>query len=122
MGLGKSAMSAAGRLSCHRWAMAMWAVLAAVPVAAQDFPQFGDELYRPRLRQPGKDVMWLPTPDAMLEQIVAQHFDLTPGGIIRDLDLLRPIYRKSAAFGHFGREEFPWEAIDRADDLRRAVE
>jgi len=48
----------------------MWAVLAAVPVAAQDFPQFGDELYRPRLRQPGKDVMWLPTPDAMVERML----------------------------------------------------
>ena len=40
------------------------------PVAAQDFPQYGDDLYRPRLRQPGKDVMWLPTPDAMVEQML----------------------------------------------------
>ena len=40
-------------------------------MVAQDFPQFGDELYRPRLRQPGKDVMWLPTPDAMVERMLA---------------------------------------------------
>ena len=40
------------------------------PLAAQDFPQYGDDLYRPRLRQPGKDVMWLPTPDAMVERML----------------------------------------------------
>ena len=45
---------------------ALPALLAAALVAAQDSPQYGDELYRPRLRQPGKDVMWLPTPDAMV--------------------------------------------------------
>jgi len=43
----------------------------ATPLGAQDFPQFGDDLYRPRLRQPGKDVMWLPTPDAMVERMLA---------------------------------------------------
>ena len=42
----------------------------AAPLAAQEFPQFGDDLYRPRLRQPGKDVMWLPTPDAMVQQML----------------------------------------------------
>ena len=42
----------------------------AAPLAAQEFPQFGDDLYRPRLRQPGKDVMWLPTPDAMVERML----------------------------------------------------
>jgi S-adenosylmethionine synthetase len=62
-------------------------------------------------------------PDALLEQLVAQHFDLTPGGIIRDLDLLRPIYRKSAAFGHFGREDpdFSWERTDRVAVLRETA-
>ena len=48
-------------------------------------------------------------------------FDFRPAAIIRDLDLRRPIYRETAAYGHFGRKEFPWEATDRADDLRRAV-
>jgi SAM-dependent methyltransferase len=43
----------------------------AAPSDAQEFPQFGDELYRPRLRQPGKDVMWLPTPDALVERMLA---------------------------------------------------
>ena len=48
-------------------------------------------------------------------------FDFRPAAIIRDLDLARPIYRETAAYGHFGRKEFPWEATDRADDLRAAV-
>jgi S-adenosylmethionine synthetase len=47
-------------------------------------------------------------------------FDFRPAAIIRDLDLGRPIYRDTAAYGHFGRKEFPWEATDRADDLRAA--
>jgi S-adenosylmethionine synthetase len=47
-------------------------------------------------------------------------FDLTPAGIIRDLDLLRPIYRKTAAYGHFGREDadFNWEKTDRIDAIK----
>jgi S-adenosylmethionine synthetase len=48
-------------------------------------------------------------------------FDFRPAAIIRDLDLRRPIYEDTAAYGHFGRKEFPWEATDRADDLRRAL-
>ena len=58
-------------------------------------------------------------PDAMLEDLVLRHFDLRPKGIIRMLDLLRPIYRKTAAYGHFGREEpeFTWERTDRAAEL-----
>ena len=52
---------------------------------------------------------------------VREVFDFRPAAIIRDLDLARPIYRETAAYGHFGRKEFPWEATDRADDLRRAV-
>jgi len=48
-------------------------------------------------------------------------FDFRPAAIIRDLDLARPIYRETAAYGHFGRKESPWEATDRADDLRAAV-
>ena len=52
---------------------------------------------------------------------VVEAFDFRPAAIIRDLDLRRPIYRETAAYGHFGRKEFPWEATDRADDLRRAL-
>jgi S-adenosylmethionine synthetase len=48
-------------------------------------------------------------------------FDFRPAAIIRDLDLRRPIYHETAAYGHFGRKEFPWEATDRVDDLRRAL-
>ena len=47
-------------------------------------------------------------------------FDFRPAAIIRDLDLRRPIYRDTAAYGHFGRKGFPWEETDRAEDLRRA--
>jgi S-adenosylmethionine synthetase len=53
---------------------------------------------------------------------IRELFDFRPAAIIRDLDLARPIYRETAAYGHFGRKEFPWEATDRVDDLRRAVE
>jgi SAM-dependent methyltransferase len=56
----------------------------AEPLAAQDFPQFGDELYRPRLRQPGKDVMWLPTPDAMVVRML-QAAKTTRDDIVYDL-------------------------------------
>ncbi|HEY5904546.1 MAG TPA: methionine adenosyltransferase [Actinomycetota bacterium] len=48
-------------------------------------------------------------------------FDFRPAAIIRALDLARPIYRETAAYGHFGRKEFPWEGTDRVDDLRAAV-
>ncbi len=58
-----------------------------------------------------------------IEKAVLDVFDLRPGAIIRDLDLRRPIYKKTAAYGHFGREDadFTWERTDRADDLRRAA-
>jgi S-adenosylmethionine synthetase len=55
-----------------------------------------------------------------LIDVVWEAFDFRPAAIIRDLDLQRPIYEDSAAYGHIGRKEFPWEAIDRADELRRA--
>ncbi|HET7236468.1 MAG TPA: methionine adenosyltransferase [Actinomycetota bacterium] len=48
-------------------------------------------------------------------------FDFRPAAIIRDLGLRQPIYKDTAAYGHFGRKEFPWEATDRADELRRAL-
>ncbi len=58
-----------------------------------------------------------------IEQLVLEHFELTPLGMIKYLDLRRPIYRKTAAYGHFGREDpdFTWERTDKADDLRRAA-
>jgi S-adenosylmethionine synthetase len=57
--------------------------------------------------------------DERLEALVQQHFDLRPKGIVRMLDLLRPIYQKTAAYGHFGRNEpeFSWERTDRAGEL-----
>ncbi len=55
-----------------------------------------------------------------IEQAVEQVFDLRPGAILRDLDLQRPIYRKTAAYGHFGREGFPWEQTNRVDELKAA--
>jgi S-adenosylmethionine synthetase len=58
-----------------------------------------------------------------IEALVREHFDLRPAAILRDLDLRRPIYTKTAAYGHFGRDEhdFTWERVDKADALRAAV-
>ncbi len=62
-------------------------------------------------------------PEARLEAVVPEVFDLTPAGIIRDLDLRRPVYAATAAFGHFGREQdgFTWERLDRVEQLRERV-
>lgn len=62
-------------------------------------------------------------PVASIEAAVKATFDLRPAAIIRDLDLRRPIYRKTAAYGHFGRElpEFTWERLDRVDALKAAI-
>jgi S-adenosylmethionine synthetase len=62
-------------------------------------------------------------PATKIEEAVLQVFDLRPAAIIRDLDLLRPIYQKTAAYGHFGRQEpdFSWEFTDRVDALRAAA-
>src|SRR5256712_5091463 len=58
--------------------------------------------------------------NAVLEKLIRRHFDFTPGGIIKYLNLRRPIYKQTAAYGHFGRSEpaFTWERTDRAKDLR----
>jgi S-adenosylmethionine synthetase len=60
--------------------------------------------------------------DEEIIKLILNHFDLRPKAIIQHLDLLRPIYKKTAAFGHFGREldEFSWEKTDKADELREA--
>ena len=60
-------------------------------------------------------------PDSRLEELVRRHFDLRPNGIIDHLDLRKPIYKKTAAYGHFGRENegFRWELLDRVEDLKR---
>jgi S-adenosylmethionine synthetase len=62
-------------------------------------------------------------PVERIEELVREHFDLRPAAILRDLDLRRPIYTKTAAYGHFGREEgdFTWERTDKADALRIAA-
>ena len=62
-------------------------------------------------------------PDERIVELINQHFDLRPAAIIRDLDLRRPIYRATAAYGHFGRNDIdaPWERTDKADALRSAA-
>ncbi|HKU56047.1 MAG TPA: methionine adenosyltransferase [Gaiellaceae bacterium] len=62
-------------------------------------------------------------PVATIEELVREHFDLRPAAILRDLDLRRPIYAKTAAYGHFGRDDgdFTWERTDKADTLRAAA-
>ena len=61
--------------------------------------------------------------EAKIEKLVSEHFDLRPKAIIQTLDLLRPIYKNTAAYGHFGRTEpeYKWEHTDKADVLRDAA-
>ena len=62
-------------------------------------------------------------PDTELDKIIMREIDMTPRGIIKRLDLLRPIYRKTAAYGHFGRndKDFTWERLDLVKTLQQAV-
>ena len=59
--------------------------------------------------------------ESRVEDCVKELFDLSPAGIIKELDLLRPIYKKTAAYGHFGREDkgFTWEEINRVNDIKK---
>ncbi|NEU36440.1 methionine adenosyltransferase domain-containing protein, partial [bacterium LRH843] len=59
-------------------------------------------------------------PDS-IESAVREVFDLRPGAIVRDLDLLKPGYRATAAYGHFGRPGFSWETLSRLDEFTSAV-
>ena len=62
--------------------------------------------------------------EALIEQAVRHVFDLRPAALIEDLDLRRPIYRKTSNYGHFGRElpEFSWERTDRVDQLKSYIQ
>ncbi|MCP5079333.1 MAG: methionine adenosyltransferase, partial [Psychromonas sp.] len=57
----------------------------------------------------------------LIVQLINEHFDLRPYGLIEMLDLIKPIYQETAAYGHFGREQFPWEALDKVEDLKSAA-
>ena len=57
----------------------------------------------------------------VLVKLVREFFDLRPYGLIKMLNLIQPIYRQTAAYGHFGREQFPWEKVERAEELRAAA-
>jgi S-adenosylmethionine synthetase len=59
--------------------------------------------------------------DEEIVRVVKKLFNLTPDGIIETLDLRKPVYTKTAAYGHFGRDEFTWEKTDRVEDIKRAV-
>jgi S-adenosylmethionine synthetase len=61
--------------------------------------------------------------DEKIAKLISEHFDLRPGAIIRDLDLRRPIYRATAAYGHFGRDDIdlPWERLNKVNDLKSAA-
>ncbi|VEJ09662.1 methionine adenosyltransferase [Actinobacillus delphinicola] len=59
--------------------------------------------------------------ESLLVKLVREIFDLRPYGLIKMLDLIQPIYRDTAAYGHFGREQFPWEKLDRVEELRSAA-
>ena len=60
-------------------------------------------------------------PENEIENLVTKYFDMRPAEIVKQLDLKRPIYQKTAAYGHFGRNEpeFGWENTDKADELRK---
>jgi S-adenosylmethionine synthetase len=60
-------------------------------------------------------------PEQRIEEAAKKVFDLTPAGIIKNLNLRRPIYQKTASYGHFGRAEFPWEKTDKVDELKKAI-
>jgi len=60
-------------------------------------------------------------PEENIEKAISKIFDLSPAGIIKMLDLRRPIYLKTAAYGHFGRSEFPWEKTDKVEELKKAI-
>ena len=57
-------------------------------------------------------------------KLIEKNFSLTPAGIIKSLDLLRPIYKQTAAYGHFGRTDvdLPWERLDKVDALKKALQ
>jgi S-adenosylmethionine synthetase len=57
----------------------------------------------------------------LIIKLVREHFDLRPYGLIEMLDLIKPIYQETAAYGHFGREQFPWEALDKVEELKAAA-
>jgi S-adenosylmethionine synthetase len=59
--------------------------------------------------------------EGRIEKAVSKVFDLSPAGIIKTLDLRRPIYLKTAAYGHFGRSEFPWEKTDKVEELKKVI-
>ena len=61
-------------------------------------------------------------PVADIEAAVKKVFDCTPAGIVKTLDLKRPIYSATAAYGHFGRKEFPWEQTDKVEALKKCVQ
>jgi S-adenosylmethionine synthetase len=61
-------------------------------------------------------------PDEQIINLIQTHFDLTPQGIIEEHDLLRPIYRQTATYGHYGRDYFPWERLNKVEALKRAVQ
>ena len=62
--------------------------------------------------------------DAKIEEVIRAHFDLRPAGIIKMLDLRRPIYKQTASYGHFGRLDLdlPWERLDKVEELKADLE
>ena len=65
--------------------------------------------------------VWNRRRDEKIEKAVSEVFDLTPQGIIRTLDLLKPIYRETSNYGHFGREGFSWEKTDKVEAIKAKV-
>ena len=87
---------------------------------AEDLLESARVVYEDSLRQVELEVQGAYSKLREAEELIQSHFDLRPAAIIRDLKLLRPIYQKTAAYGHFGREDadFTWESTDKAAALR----
>ena len=71
--------------------------------------------------KPGERIIEAKVAEELIAKLIVKHFNLTPAGIIKTLDLRRPIYKQTAAYGHFGRTdvELPWEKTDKAEVLRQ---
>ncbi len=96
--------------------------IVAAGLAKKCWVQFGYAIGRPDPVSVTVDTFGTGTvAEDILTDLVREHFDLTPKGIIKSLDLLKPVYQQTASYGHFGREEFSWEKTDKAETLKKAA-
>ena len=94
--------------------------IVAAKLAEQCWIQFGYAIGKPEPVSVMVDTFGTgKVPEQNLIELISKYFDLTPKGIIAELDLLKPIYQKTASYGHFGRAEFTWEKTPKAEVLAK---